>query len=73
MKKQFAYLTHIAHNQPITQESNYSFLYHLQHAILMALQEQGRLNAMEFRHAEEKLDQQRRERARQLLTNGESQ
>jgi hypothetical protein len=67
MEKQFARLTHIEHNQPITQDADYEFLHHLQQALLTALREQGRLSPIMYRHATEKLDQQRRERARRLL------
>lgn len=62
--KRFAKLDWIEHNEPITRENNYEFLYQLQYALLLALQEQGRLTPMQHRHAEEKLKEQRRERAR---------
>ena len=72
MKRQFANLQHIDNNEAITKETNYEFLYHLQSAMLLALREQGRLNAMQHRHAEEKLKQQRRNRAKKILEKGES-
>ena len=65
-------LQSIENNEPITRENHYDFLYHLQSAMLLALREQGRLNAMQHRHAEEKLKQQRRDRARSILEKGES-
>ena len=65
-------LQSIENNEPITKETHYDFLYHLQCALLLALREQGRLNAMQYRHAEEKLKQQRRVRARSILEKGES-
>lgn len=64
MTKRQAKLQRIEHNEPITKESNYEFLYQLQHALLLALREQGRLTPMQHRHAEEKLKQQRRDRAK---------
>ena len=64
MAKKFAKLDRIEHNEPITMDSNYEFLYQLQHALLLALREQGRLSPMQHRHAEEKLKQQRRDRAK---------
>ncbi|MBQ3192323.1 MAG: hypothetical protein IJB59_02000 [Oscillospiraceae bacterium] len=64
MARIFAKLQRIEHNEPITMEKNYEFLYQLQHALLLALREQGRLSPMQHRHAEECLRKQRRERAR---------
>ena len=72
MKRQFANLQHIDNNEAITIETNYEFLYHLQSAMLLALREQGRLDVMQHRHAEEKLKQQRRNRAKKILEKGES-
>lgn len=72
MTKQFAKLQYIDNNKTITKESHYEFLYHIQSAMLLALREQGRLNAMQYRYAEEKLKQQRRDRARKILEKGES-
>lgn len=65
-------LQRIENNESITRETHYDFLYHLQNTMLLALREQGRLNAMQHRHAEEKLKQQRRDRARSILAKGES-
>ena len=72
MKRQFANLQHIDNNEAITKETNYEFLYHLQSAMLLALREQGRLDVMQHRHAEEKLKRQRRNRAKKILEKGES-
>ena len=71
MTKQFAQLQHIDNNEAITEENHYEFLYHLHSALLLALQEQGRLNTIQHRHAEEKLKQQRRNRAKNILGKGE--
>ena len=60
-------LQSIENNEAITKENHSEFLYHLQGALLLALREQGRLNAMQHRHAEEKLKQQRRDRAKKIL------
>ena len=72
MARKFAQLQRIDNNEAITQETHYEFLYHLQSAMLLALREQGMLNAMQYHHAEEKLKQQRRDRAKNLLKKGES-
>lgn len=64
MAKKQAKLDRIDHNEPITRESNYEFLYQLQNALLLALREQGRLSPMQHRHAEEKLRKRRRDRAK---------
>lgn len=64
MKKQFAYLVRIDKNVSIMKETHYEFLYQLNHALLLALLEQGQLSPMQLRHAEEKLRKQRRDRAK---------
>ena len=73
MERRFAELQRIDNNEAITKENHYEFLYHLQHAILLVLRENGRLGAMQYRHAEEKLKQQRRNRAKNILKKEESQ
>ena len=67
MEKRFAKLERIDNNETITKETHYDFLYHLQKAILLALREQGRLNAMQYRHTEDSLNQQRLDRAKTIL------
>lgn len=64
MVKKFAKFHCIQQNEPITLETHYEFLYHLQSALLLALRERGTLSPMEHRHGEEKLRQQRRERGK---------
>ena len=64
MDRKFAKLDRIEHNEPITKESNYEFLYQLQRALLLALLEQRMLTPMQHRYAEEKLKKQRRDRTR---------
>ena len=73
MEPRFAKFLHIDHEEPITFQTHYDFLYHLQRAVLHALREQGRLNPMQHRYAEEKLNQQRRERAKNILKTGQKQ
>lgn len=67
MKKHFAKLERIDNNVLITQETSYDFLFHLQNALLLALQEKGMLTIMQHRQAEEKLKQQRRTHAKSIL------
>lgn len=64
MARKFARLDRIEHNEPVTQENHYEFLYQLQQALLLALREQGRLSPMQLHHAEETLREQRRDRAK---------
>ena len=70
MARKFSELQRIDNDEVITQETHYEFLYHLQSAMLLALHEQGKLNVMQYRHAEEKLKQQRRDRAKNILEKG---
>lgn len=65
MERKQPKLDQIEHNEPITVESHYEFLYQLQHALLLAFQEQGSLNPMQLHHAQEALSKQRRDRAKQ--------
>lgn len=67
MVKKFAELQTIEHNEEITGDTHYEFLYHLKKALLLALRERGRINAMQYRHAEELLKRQRRDRAKMIL------
>lgn len=71
MNRQFAKLHRIDNNETITKEHHYEFLYHLQNGVMLALRERGVLNAMQYRYAEEKLKQHRRDRAKNLLETGE--
>lgn len=70
MAKRLAQLQRIENDRPITKEADYEFLYTLQNALLLALKEQGRLTQMQYRHAEERLQAQRRERAKKLMEKG---
>lgn len=71
MKKHFGELQRIDHNEAITEETHYEFLYHLQSAMLLALREKGTLGIMQHRYAEEKLKQQRRDRVKSIQNRGE--
>lgn len=62
MERKFAALQRIDNERKITNKTDDEFLYQLQRALLLALQERGRLRPMEYRQAEEKLRQQRRNR-----------
>ena len=73
MPRKFAAFCGIENNETVTEKGHYDFLYHLQGALLLALREQGRLDAAQYRRAEEELKRQRRERAKALLKEGERQ
>ena len=64
MAKKFAKLQRIDNDRKITTETDCEFLHQLQSVLLLALQEQGRLSPMQHRQAQEKLNQQRRDRVR---------
>ena len=67
MERKFAKLQQIDHDERITREGHDAFLHLLQSALLLSLRERGWLNTMQHRHAEERLNRQRRERAKMLL------
>lgn len=58
--KPFAVLERVEQDRPIDREQDQEFFYHLENALLLALKEQGRLNAAQYRHAAERLKQQNR-------------
>lgn len=66
MERKFAELQRIDHDEEVTKENHYEFLYQLQNALLLGLKDQGRLNSMQYRHAAEKLNAQRQERAKKI-------
>ena len=55
-----ARLQGIENNRRITKETDSEFLYTLQSGLLLALKERGRLDEMQFRHAERALREQQR-------------
>lgn len=61
MARRYASLEKIEHNRQITKEQDAQFLHRLQSGLLLALKEQGRLNEMQYRHAQDRLDRQYRE------------
>lgn len=71
MAKQYASLEKIEHNRKITRELDEPFLHRLQSGLLLALKEQGRLNEMQYRHAQERLDRQHREWSQKHQQKGE--
>lgn len=58
MVKKYAKLTRIDNDHQITPDADAAFLYQLQHGLLLALKDQGKLNVMQYRYAAEKLCQQ---------------
>ena len=70
MKKRLVYLINIENNEQISAKDHYDFLYHLQLALLLALQERGMLNPMQYRYAEKNLKKQRIARANYMLKKG---
>ena len=54
-----ARLTNVENNQMITKDVYYNFFYELQRGVLLSLKEYGKLNDMQYRHAEEALKEQR--------------
>ena len=54
-----AVLRSVENDRRITEEQDAEFLYLLQKAVLLALQEAGRLNEMQYKYAEEQLKAQR--------------
>lgn len=61
MERHFASLERVENDRKITPQLDASFFYRLQSGLLLALKEQGRLNEMQYRRAQDRLDWQRRE------------
>lgn len=70
MAKRYASLEAIENDRKITRETDEAFLHQLQSGLLLALKEQGRLNEMQYRHAQDRLNQQRREWTKKLQKGG---
>jgi hypothetical protein len=64
--RQFGRLYRIDFNECITSEKHFDFLYHIQLSLLLGLKDLERLDMMQYRHAEEKLKQQRQDRAKAI-------
>lgn len=70
MTRKYAQLTRIENPRTIRKETDYDIWYRLEHALLLALREQGTLDTMQLQQAEETLTRQRRMRAKQLMEQG---
>lgn len=70
MAKGYASLKAIDNDRKITKETDDEFLHQLQSGLLLALKERGHLNEMQYRHAQERLNQQRRDRMKKLQQKG---
>ena len=66
MGKRFAVLTKIEDDHKITAETDFQFIYHVQHALLLALRERGTISTVQYRRADELLRKKRTEAAKQL-------
>ena len=64
--KRFCNLFRIDFNECITVEKHFDFLYHIQLSLLLALKDLGSRDMMQYRHAVEKLKQQRQDRAKAI-------
>lgn len=60
----------ISNDRPVTEDTDYEFLYQLKSGLLLALRESGTLDAAQYRQAAESLKQQCRGRALQCPERG---
>lgn len=72
MARVYASLEAIENERKITKETDYVFLHQLQSGLLLALKERGRLNEMQYRYAQDRLNQQHREWTKKLQQKGGS-
>lgn len=70
ISRQFGKLYRIDNNERIDMEKHDDFLHNMQIALLLALEEQGRLTFMQFRYAEEMLKQKRRNHTKRFEIEG---
>ena len=70
MALKFSKLMNIRENREIRKDKDYDCWYSLEQGVLLALRESGTLNAMQYRMAEEVLQEQRAEYARRLIKEG---
>ena len=70
MALKFSKLINIRGNREIRKDGDYDCWYSLEQGLLLALLESGTLSAMQYRLAEEALQEQRAERARRLIREG---
>ena len=70
MALRYAELMSTDHDWMISRNTDYDAWYTLEQGLLLALLESGTLSAMQYRLAEEALQEQRAERARRLIREG---
>ena len=70
MALKFSKLINIRENREIWKNGDYDCWYSLEYGLLLALLASGTLSAMQYRMAEEALQEQRAERARRLMKEG---
>lgn len=66
MERHFTVLERVENDREITSDWAGPFLYHLQNGLLLALKARGRLNELQYRRAQERLDRQRRTEGERL-------
>lgn len=59
MKKRYSQLISIQNDHPVTQSTDPAFWFHLQYSLLLAMKEQGVINMVQLRHADDKLNRKR--------------
>lgn len=70
MAKQYASLESIENDRKITKEADYDFLHQLQSGLLLALKERGRINEMQYCHAQNRLNRQHQEWTKKFKKGG---
>ena len=70
MALRYAELMSTDRDRMISRNTDYDAWYTLEQGLLLALLESGTLSAMQYRMAEEALQEQRAERARRLMKEG---
>ena len=63
MAVKYAHLRRIENDRVLEEASDREFMHQLRYALLLGLREIGTISAVQFRHAEEGLHRQRRDRA----------
>ncbi len=71
MKKQHASLEYIENDRKISRETDSDFLHLMQTGLLIALKEYGKLNEIQYHHAQTRLDQQRFDWIKKIRSEGE--
>lgn len=65
-----AKLIKVENNRPISRQDDTEFFYELQRSVLLSLKESGTLTQMQYRNAEEVLNEQRRAIIRSKVEGG---